>query len=220
MAYLYGIEKAVITPLETSGGTPEEESAIEFTTAQEAEIEPVISEGAEEIKRDAHKVLAVVREDDLLYGYDIKLVDNAFSEEMVGIVCGYKLEEADRRGDSYGLSREEARGDENLVPGSKIISTPMGGGRAEAKPFQLDLYVANYEGDSIKNYCKITFHKCEGKFPTIKFGKEFTAPEFEIKARENTKAKKPIKSISFVTQLPPAPEVANIMKEKAKKATK
>ena len=36
----------------------------------------------------------------------------------------------------------------------------------------------------------------------MSIGKEFYAPEFEVKARENTKAKLPIKEITFVDALP------------------
>ena len=55
---------------------------------------------------------------------------------------------------------------------------------------------------SIVNYCKITLNKCYGNFPEMSIGKEFYAPEFEVKARENTKAKLPIKEINFVDKLP------------------
>ena len=70
------------------------------------------------------------------------------------------------------------------------------------KPFKLDIYVANYSGDAIVDYAKVTLNKCIGKFPTMSIGDGFYAPEFEIKARENTKASLPIKEITFVDSLP------------------
>ena len=70
------------------------------------------------------------------------------------------------------------------------------------KPFKLEIYVANYSGDSIVDYAKVTLNKCIGKFPTMSIGDGFYAPEFEIKARENTKAGLPIKEITFVDELP------------------
>ena len=70
------------------------------------------------------------------------------------------------------------------------------------KPFKLDIYVANYSGDAIVNYAKVTLNKCVGKFPSMSIGDGFYAPEFEIKARENSAASLPIKEITFVDTLP------------------
>lgn len=191
MAILYGIQKAVITELDPATGKPPVASGkvLHFDTAEEATLEPVVDEGSEDIKRNAKKILAVVREDDLIYGYDVKLTDNVFDSAMVGIVSGYKVTPA----------TESA---------SEIIETPMMKEGKLSKPFMLDLYIANYEGDSIVDYCKITFNKCEGSFPSMTLGKEFMAPEFNIKARENTKANKPIKSVTFVDTLPETPAKA------------
>ena len=182
MAILYGIKKAVLTELDPSTGKPPSTGGktVTFKTAEEASLEPVVSEGAEEIKRNAEQILAVVREDDLLYGYNITLKDNEFTADVAGLVAGYTV----------------TGGDD-----SQTISTPMMSEGKMSKPFKLELYIANYSGDSVANYCKVTFNKCEGSFPSMNFGKEFMAPEFSIKARENTKASLPIKSISFVTTL-------------------
>ena len=70
------------------------------------------------------------------------------------------------------------------------------------KTFKLDIYVANYSGDAIVDYEKVTLNKCIGKFPTMSIGDGFYAPEFEIKARENSAAKLPIKEITFVDEIP------------------
>lgn len=185
MAILYGIEKAVITELDPTTGKPpvSDGKTVTFDTAEEASLDPVIDEGEENIKRNAKKILAVVREDDLIYGYDVKLTDNVFDSSVASLVAGYKV-------------TPKTEGTE------EIIATPLMSEGKISKPFKLDLYIANYLGDSIVNYCKITFNKCEGKFPSMTVGKEFMAPEFEIKARENTKASLPIQSITFVDELP------------------
>lgn len=67
-------------------------------TAQKAELEPVLSEGEEDILRNDVSILAVVRTDDLIYGYDIKLTDNQFDDTMAGLVAGYKVEDGDTSG--------------------------------------------------------------------------------------------------------------------------
>lgn len=183
MAILYGIKKVVLTELEETTGLPPESGGIVKTikTGEQAKLTPVIAEGEEAILRNATNILAVVREDDLLYGFDITFKDNIFDEDVAGLVAGYKV------------------GKEN----SKTkLSTPMMSEGNIAKPFKMDIYIPNYEGDAIVNYCKITFNKCYGTFPEMTIGKEFFAPEFNIKARENTKAKLPTKSMDFVDALP------------------
>lgn len=187
MAILYNIKKVVITELDPTTGKAKVGGVVShIKTAQKAELEPVLSEGEEDILRNDVSILAVVRTDDLIYGYDIKLTDNQFDDTMAGLVAGYKVE---------GETK------------TKKLSTPMMSEGNIAKPFKLDLYVANYSGDSIVNYAKVTLNKCTGKFPTMTVGDGFFAPEFEIKARENTKANLPIKEIEFVEALPEDPSV-------------
>ena len=185
MEILYNIEKVVLTELDPATGSPKKTGGVTTTisTAKEAKLSPVISEGAEEILRNATNILAVVREDDLLYGYDFTLTDNTFDIKAAQLVAGY----VKTTGESVG---------------ENDLQTPMMSAGNQGKPFKAELYVANYQGDSIKNYCKITLNKCTGKFPEMTVGSEFYAPEFEIKARENTKAGLPIKSIAWVDTLP------------------
>lgn len=185
MAILYNIKKVVLTELDPATGTPKVSDGVKatITTAQKAELEPVMSEGDEDILRSPEKILAVVRTDDLIYGYDVKLTDNTFSADVAGLVGGYKVTKG-------GGGTEDK------------YATPMIAEGFTGKPFKLDIYVANYSGDSIVNYAKVTLNKCVGKFPTMSIGDGFYAPEFEIKARENTKASLPIKEITFVNELP------------------
>ena len=186
MAILYNIKKVVLTELDPATGAPKAEGGVKATieTAQKAELEPVLSEGEEDILRAPDKILAVVRTDDLIYGYDVKLTDNTFSAEVAGLVAGYKVTKA-----SDGGQKDK-------------YTTPMVSEGFTGKPFKLEIYVANYSGDSIVDYAKVTLNKCIGKFPTMSIGDGFYAPEFEIKARENTKAGLPIKEITFVDELP------------------
>ena len=185
MAILYNIKKVVLTELDPKTGAPKAEGGVKATieTAQKAELEPVLSEGEEDILRAPEKILAVVRTDDLIYGYDVKLTDNTFSADVAGLVAGYKV--------TKGSNSQKDK-----------YATPMVSEGFTGKPFKLDIYVANYSGDSIVDYAKVTLNKCIGKFPTMSIGDGFYAPEFEIKARENTKAGLPIKEITFVDELP------------------
>ena len=182
MAILYNIKKVVLTELDPKTGA-EKVSGVKATisTAQKAELEPVLSEGEEDVLRSPDKILAVVRTDDLIYGYDVKLTDNTFDAKVAGLVGGYKVSGQDS---------------------TEKYATPMMTEGFTCKPFKLDIYVANYSGDAIVNYAKVTLNKCIGKFPTMTIGDGFYAPEFEIKARENSAASLPIKEITFVEQLP------------------
>lgn len=185
MAILYNIKKVVLTELDPKTGAPKASDGVKATieTAQKAELEPVLSEGDEDILRAPDKILAVVRTDDLIYGYDVKLTDNTFSADVAGLVAGYKV--------TKGSNSQKDK-----------YATPMVNEGFTGKPFKLEIYVANYSGDSIVDYAKVTLNKCIGKFPTMSIGDGFYAPEFEIKARENTKAGLPIKEITFVDELP------------------
>lgn len=185
MAILYGIKKVVITELDPTTELPKTTSpkTATITTASECEMEPVTAEGAEEVLRTDDKILAVVDVDELPYGYDITLTDNTMNTEAVGIIGGFVV--------GSGTSGDD-----------KGLIMPMMNDGNTAKLFKLDIYVANYKGSSITNYCKITYNKCKGKAPKMKIGKEFYAPELEIKAREATKGSKPCMEMEFVDQLP------------------
>lgn len=201
MEILYNIERVDLTELDPLTGLPAAgPTAIKTTikTAKEAKLAAVISEGSEEILRNATNILAVVREDDLLYGYDFTFTDNTFDIKAAQLVAGYVKSTAENAG-------------------KDDLQTPMMNQGNQGKPFRTDIYVANYEGDSIKNYCKITLNKCLGKFPDMTVGSEFYAPEFSIKARENTKATLPIKSIAWVAGLPVESATQNaVIKEDTK----
>lgn len=189
MAILYNIKKVVLTELDPATGKPKASGGVvcHIKTASKAELEPVLSEGEEDVLRSPEQILAVVRTDDLIYGYDVKLTDNTFDAKAAGLIAGYKVTGQDS---------------------SEKWETPMMTEGFTGKPFKTDIYVANYSGDSIVNYCMITLNKCIGKFPNMTIGDGFYAPEFEIKARENTKASLPIQTISFVDELPQDPAEA------------
>ena len=183
---LYGVKRVVLTELDPATQLPKEQGIVcHIETGESVELEPGVSEGEENVKRTDDKILAVVRTEDLLYGYDMTFVDNTFDPTIASLIGGGKVTKGKESG--------------NTVTG---FETPMMSEGATMKPFKAEIYVANYEGDSIKNYVCITLNNCKGKAPKFSVGKDFYAPEFEIKAREATKAKKPIKSISYVDALP------------------
>lgn len=187
---LYGVKLLVLEELDEKTQLPKEGGVTCYaTTGQSAELEPVVSEGEEKIARSDTKILAIVRTPDLLYGYDMKLVDNTFDVNAAALIEG-------------GAVKTD---DEGRVTGYDSAMLADG---ATMKPFRATIYVANYMGDAIVNYVKLTLNKCTGKAPTIKVGDEFFAPEFEIKAREATKAGLPVKNLEYVDELPEVPAKA------------
>lgn len=187
---LYGVKMLVLEELDEKTQLPKEGGVTCYaTTGQSAELEPVVSEGEEKIARSDTKILAIVRTPDLLYGYNLKLVDNTFDVNAAALIEGGAVKK-DESGAVIGYD-----------------SAMLADG-ATMKPFRATIYVANYQGDSIVNYVKLTLNKCEGKAPTIKVGEDFFAPEFEIKAREATKAGLPVKNLEYVDELPEIPAKA------------
>lgn len=188
MAILYGVKKVIVEELDPTTEEVKSASPIKGTikTAEEIECEPVVSEGDEEILRNDNSLLAVVNTDDILYGYDLTLKDNTFNPVVAGLISGMTTASA-----TDATNKDD-----------KKLATPKLGTENPNKLFRIDIYIANYKGNSIVNYCKVTFNKCKGSALTFKAGKEFSAPEFTIKAREATIANKPIMEIDFVKTLP------------------
>ena len=188
---LYGIKHVVLSELDPATGLIKAVNPIicTVTTAEDAELDPVISNGEEKMLRSDELILAIARTPDLLYGYNLKLKDNTFDVSVASLIEG-------------GTIRRD--GGQNIVG----YDSPKLADGATMKQFQAEIYIANYEGDSIKNYVKLTLTNCIGKAPKLGFKKDFFAPEFEIKARENTTANKAIKLVDFVSVLPSADTIA------------
>ena len=92
MAILYNIKKVVLTELDESTGSAKSSGIVtHIKTAQKAELEAVLSEGDEDILRSPEQILAVVRTNDLIYGYDMTLTDNTFDAKAAELVAGIKL---------------------------------------------------------------------------------------------------------------------------------
>lgn len=191
---LYGVKLVILEEIDPVTQLPVDNGVkCRLNTAESAELEPIVSEGEEEVARTDERILAVVNTPDLLYGYNMTLTDNTFDASVAALIEGGVVE-TDENGNVIGYR-------------SPFISE----GSTNMKPFRAHIYVANYEGDSIKNYVVITLNKCSGTAPGMNAAKEFYAPEYTVKAREATKAGLPIKSLSYVDTLP-APEAPKALK--------
>lgn len=192
---LYGVKRLVLTELDPItqlakfGGIK-----CTVTTGQEAELNPVLSKGEEKVLRDDDIILAIARTSDLCYGYDMKFKDATFDLTVASLIEGGKI--------IY-----------DAVITDKVIGydSPMLADGVTMKPFIAEIYVANYEGDSIVNYAKIKLNSCTGKAPKMSFKKDFFSPEFEIDAREASIAGLSMKQVTFVDALPSIDTVKPIL---------
>lgn len=185
---LYSIKKVIITELDPVTEAPKSSGGVSFAlkTAESCSLEALLSEGEEQVKRTDTEILAIASSEDLVYGYNLTFIDNKFSLNAAAFL---------------GAMKEDKEGD--TVKG---VSSPMlSDGSANTKLFQMDIYSAQYQGTSIVGYAKITLAKCKGKAMNISIGKEFYAPEFQVKAREASIANKPCLSITTVEELPADP---------------
>lgn len=192
MDILYGVKLVVLTELDPATELAKGGGVVcRVDTAEEAELTGVFAKGEEKVQRTDDKILAVVNTDDLLYGYDLKLKDNTFNVNIMGLLEGGTIRKTGEVINGY--------------------DTPMMASGSLMKMFKAEIYVANYEGNSIVNYTKITLNKCKGKVDKLVYKSDFFAPEFTIDAREATKASKPIKNIDYVSSLPAADVTAPVL---------
>ncbi|MBR2476826.1 MAG: hypothetical protein IKB50_01680 [Clostridia bacterium] len=140
-----------------------------FTTSSEASIKPYASEGTEKIHRVKNTILASLRYEDILLGYEIKLVNNTFCPELLALVDGGEV------------TNDE---DGNFVS----YAAPVVGKVTERKNLTVALYTEELDCDGeTLEYIKFTFRHAKGKPVeySIKDG-EFFIPELTLHSRAKT----------------------------------
>lgn len=162
----------------TEEETPE---TFTFDTANEAGVEPSLSEGEETILRVKNIILATNRTEDIVIGYDLTLTDNVLHPEVFALIDGGTLTYDD-------------------VDTTKVIKYegPEAGSAISRKKFTLNLYTEEKDNDGdVLGYAKFTFAHCKGKPVkySIKDG-EFQVPELTAKSRPK-RGEKPV-TIEFL----------------------
>ena len=140
-----------------------------FTTASEASIKPFVSEGTEKIHRVKNTILGTLRYEDILLGYEIKLINNTFCPELLALVDGGEIETDDEG---------------NFAK----YSSPVVGEVTQRKALTVNLYTEEVDCDGeTKEYFKFTFKHAKGKPVeySIKDG-EFFVPELTLLSRAKT----------------------------------
>lgn len=143
---------------------------LSFDTVGSAEPEPFISEGEESELRVRNTILAQDRLEDILKGYDIKLVDCAVSRELLELVDG---------------------GEATAAAGAAAFAgyeSPAAGTVSARTRFTLRLYTEekDYSGEAV-GYFRFSFPNCCGTPAKFSFENgSFTAPEYTVRSRPTT----------------------------------
>ena len=140
-----------------------------FTTSSEASIKPFVSEGTEKIHRVKNTILGSLRYEDILLGYEIKLVNNTFCPELLSLIDGGEVE-TDQDGNFLSYT------------------APVVGEITERKNLTISIYTEELDCDGeTLEYIKFTFKHAKGKPVEYSFKDgEFFVPELTLRSRAKT----------------------------------
>ncbi len=154
------------------------------STANEAKIEAFISEGEEKELRKGNRLLAQLKTDDLIKGYNVTLKDLTMIPQVFAIIDG-------------GISAAEEEGG-----AFQSYTGPKVGEVLKRTPFTLNLYTEEKDGDGeTKGYLKMSCQHCKGSPASIEIKDgDFCAPEYKLKSRPKI-GEAPL-SITYLDALP------------------
>ncbi len=187
MAYETPIEfplaNIVRVEIETEETTPKQYRLTDV--ASEAEVTAFVSEGQENELRVRDTIIAQNNTEDIVKGYDIKLVSATMVPEVLALVDG-------------GALRVDAE-DPTGVLG---YDAPPVGAPVNRKPFTMNIYTEEKDTDgSTKSYVKFSYLHCKGTPVNYSLQDgQFFAPELTSKSRPRS-GESPVK-IDFLTELP------------------
>lgn len=156
----------------------------QVSTANEAKIEAFVSEGEEKELRKGNRLLAQLKTEDLIKGYNVTLKDLTMIPQVYAIIDG-GVSAADPEGSTF-----------------KSYTGPKVGEALSRTPFTLNLYTEEKDGDGeTKGYLKMSCQHCKGTPASIEIKDgDFCAPEYKMKSRPKI-GEAPL-SISYLTELP------------------
>lgn len=146
--------------IETEETTPKQYRLTDV--ASEAEVTAHISEGEEKELRVKNVIKAQNNTEDIVMGYDVRLVSATMIPEILALIDGGTWDEVNKK-----------------------YSAPPIGSPVERTPFTMHIYTEEKDADgSTKSYVKFSYLHCKGK-PTnysLQDG-EFFVPELTAKSR-------------------------------------
>ena len=130
--------------------------------ATDAEVIAYVSQGQEKELRVKNVIKAQNKTEDIVMGYDVKLISATMIPEILALVDGG-----------------------TWTPLTKKYTAPVIGSPVERKPFTMNIYTEEKDGDgSTKSYVKFVYRNCKGKPVnySLKDG-EFFVPELNATSR-------------------------------------
>lgn len=179
----FPLANIVRVEIETEETTPKQYRLTDV--ASEAEVTAFVSEGQEQELRVKNVIKAQNNTEDIVKGYDIRLVSATMVPEILALIDG-------------GTLRYDATESTKIVGyDAPVIGTPV-----ERKPFTMNIYTEEKDGDgATKSYVKFIFLHCKGTPVSYALQDgQFFAPELTSKSRPK-KGEKPV-SIDFLDALP------------------
>jgi len=174
--------------IETEEETPKKYRLTDV--ASEAEVTAYISEGNEEELRVKNKIKAQNKTEDIVKGYDIRLVSATMIPEILALIDG-------------GSLRYETVGEEpNTTEELRGYDAPVVGSSVERKPFTMKIYTEEKDADgSTVSYACFIYKHCKGSPVSYSMQDgQFFAPELTSKSRP--KLGESPASIDFLNTLP------------------
>ena len=147
--------------------------------ASDAEAIAYLSQGQEKELRVKNVIKAQNKTEDIVMGYDTKLVSATMVPEVFALVDGG-----------------------TWTPASKKYEAPPIGVPVERTPFTMNIYTEEKDGDgSTKSYVKFIYKNCKGTPVNFIFKDgEFFVPEFTVKSRPKL-GEKPV-TFEILDELP------------------
>lgn len=179
----FPLANIVRVEIETEEETPKQYRLTDV--ASEAEITAYVSEGEEKELRVKNTIKAQNKTEDIVMGYDIKLVSATMVPEILALVDG-------------GALRYDTEDSAKVVG---YDAAPVGA-PVERKLFTMHIYTEEKDtsGDSV-SYVKFTYNHCKGTPVNYALqDNEFFSPELNAKSRPK-KGESPV-SVEFLDALP------------------
>lgn len=151
-------------------------------TGSEMTIEASVSEGEEKELRKLNRLIAQLKTEDIIKGYDIKWKDLVIHPFVLALIDG-------------GQSTVGEKGE-------FTYNGPTMGEVVKRTPFTVNVYTEEKDSDGeTKGYLKLTCKHCKGSPAsfTLKDG-DFYAPEYTVKSRPKN-GEKPL-TITHLSELP------------------
>ena len=186
---IYGVKLVVLTELNQDGSAKVDGKTIRIDSPQEVSYSPNIKEGSEQELRGGDKLIATVKDDDVLTSITATFKDAKLDIDAMALIGGGTV---------------TGTGDTAKYAAPKMSETTR-------TPFKAEIYSARYADGSntagdIAGYIKVTLNYAKGKIPSFAQGdKAFAVPSYTIVGTDNRSTQASCYSIERVAALPAAP---------------